>query len=210
MKRIAYWCLAATTILLIGVQGSWAQDQGDDLAQYARQQKKQKETATAPAKVYDNDNMPKTENISVVGNESPASSAASPTDAKSPESQSSSDKESSVASDDKPPALEPGQSPEDRQQALNEWQGRIKQQKETLELAQRELDVRKREYALRAATVATDVGYRLRNSAEWDKEDKQYKEQIAAKQKEVDAAKQKLDELQSDARKAGVPTKLRE
>jgi Skp family chaperone for outer membrane proteins len=70
--------------------------------------------------------------------------------------------------------------------------------------------VRKREYALRAATVATDVGYRLRNSAQWDKEDKQYKEQIAAKQKEVDAAKQKLDELQSDARKAGVPTKLRE
>jgi hypothetical protein len=55
-----------------------------------------------------------------------------------------------------------------------------------------------------------DVGSRLRNSAEWDKQDAQYKQQIADKQKALDEAKQKLEDLQEQARKAGAPSSVRE
>ena len=72
----------------------------------------------------------------------------------------------------------------------------------------RELDVLQREYQIRAAAMYADAGNRMRNSADWDKQDAQYKQQIADKQKSVDEAKQKLDDLQEDARKAGVPASV--
>jgi len=50
----------------------------------------------------------------------------------------------------------------------------------------------------------------LRNSSEWDKQDQQYKQQIADKQKALDDAKQKLEEMQEQARRAGVPSSMRE
>jgi hypothetical protein len=56
----------------------------------------------------------------------------------------------------------------------------------------------------------SDAGNRMRNSAQWDKEDRDYKQQIEDKQKAVDAAKQGLDDLMEQARKAGVPSKMRE
>ena len=55
-----------------------------------------------------------------------------------------------------------------------------------------------------------DAGNRMRNSGDWDKQDAQYKQQIADKQKSLDEAKQKLDDLQESARKAGVPASVSE
>lgn len=208
MKRNAYWCVIASLFALLAPI-AFAQDKSDDLAAYARQQKKDKQAAPAPAKVYDDDNLPKTEHISVVGSESPADgSSASTTQDANPQPNSV---DASTKSDDNKPAQpEAGQSQEDRQQANTDWENKIKEQKKAVDLAQRELDVVQREYRLKQAVVASDVGYRLRNAAQWDKEDKQYKEQIAAKQKSFDDAKQKLTTLQEDARKSGVPTKMRE
>ena len=74
----------------------------------------------------------------------------------------------------------------------------------------RELDIVQREYQIRAAAMYADVGNRLRNSADWDKQDAQYKQQIADKQKALEDAKQKLDDMQEEARKAGVPSSVRE
>jgi hypothetical protein len=67
-----------------------------------------------------------------------------------------------------------------------------------------------REYRLRAAAMYADVGNRLRNQTQWDKDDATYKTQVEQKKKEVDAAKQALTDLQEQARKAGVPARLRE
>jgi Spy/CpxP family protein refolding chaperone len=53
-----------------------------------------------------------------------------------------------------------------------------------------------------------DVGNRLRNSGDWDKQDAQYKQQIADKQKALEEAKQKLEDIDEDARKAGVPASV--
>ncbi len=50
----------------------------------------------------------------------------------------------------------------------------------------------------------SDAGNRLRNSANWDKEDADFKKQLDEKQKAVDAAKQDLENLTEQARKAGV------
>ena len=55
-----------------------------------------------------------------------------------------------------------------------------------------------------------DAGNRMRNSADWDKQEAEYKQKIADKQKAVEDAKQKLDDMQEDARKAGVPASMRE
>jgi hypothetical protein len=63
---------------------------------------------------------------------------------------------------------------------------------------------------LRAAAVYADAGNRLRNAATWDKQDAQYQQEIADKQKAVEAAKQQLDAVQEEARKAGVKEKDQE
>jgi hypothetical protein len=211
MKRNAYWCVIASVFVLV-VPIAFAQNKGDDLAAYARQHKKEKQAAPAPAKVYDDDNLPKTEHISVVGSESPATPAdASSASTKQDASGQPASGDSSTKSGDKKPSQpEAGQSQQDRQQPGADWEAKIKEQKQAVDLAQRELDVVQREYRLKQAVVSSDVGYRLRNAAQWDKEDKQYKEQIAAKQKSFDDAKQKLSTLQEDVRKAGAPSKIRE
>jgi hypothetical protein len=55
-----------------------------------------------------------------------------------------------------------------------------------------------------------DAGNRLRNSAAWDKEDAEYKQKIEEKKKAVDDAKKEMEDMQEDARKAGVPSSVRE
>jgi uncharacterized coiled-coil protein SlyX len=97
-----------------------------------------------------------------------------------------------------------------KEAAWKQWGDRIAQQQQTIDLLTRELDVVQREYQIRAAAMYGDVGNRLRNSADWDKQDAQYKQQIADKQKALDDAKQKLDDLREEARKAGVPSSVRE
>jgi LAS superfamily LD-carboxypeptidase LdcB len=53
-----------------------------------------------------------------------------------------------------------------------------------------------------------DVGNRMRNATQWDKEEADYKQKIADKQKALDDAKQKLEDMKEDARKAGVPSAM--
>ena len=99
---------------------------------------------------------------------------------------------------------------EERQKMLDEWKKRLDDQKTQIASAEKELDLLNREYRLRAAAMYADVGNRLRNSVSWDKEDREYKQQIAEKEKAVADAKQKLDDMQESARKAGVPSSVRE
>src|SRR5260370_1444334 len=55
-----------------------------------------------------------------------------------------------------------------------------------------------------------DIGTRLGNNAKYAEQERQYQEQIAAKQKALDDAKQKLADMQEEARKSGVPVSARE
>jgi hypothetical protein len=177
----------------------------------ARQVRKQKPAPTA--KTFDNDNLPKDDKVSVVGQAPEQSSDGNATDANNAAAQAA---EPAAQSGDaaNAPSGETKSSADEEQakkQAMwKEWQGKIKQQRDTIDLANRELDVANREYRLRAAAFYADAGNRLRNSTSWDKEDGQYKDQIAAKQKTLDDAKKTLEDMQEEARKAGVPSSMRD
>jgi hypothetical protein len=113
---------------------------------------------------------------------------------------------------DKDAAAKPA-APVDDEQAKKKalakgWQDKLTSQKDAIDLASRELDVTQREYQLRAAAMYADVGNRMRNATQWDKEEADYKQKIADKQKALDDAKQKLEDMKEDARKAGVPSAM--
>jgi hypothetical protein len=187
---------------------------GSSLGDYARQIRKN--PAEAKPKVFDNDNLPRQDKLSVVGNATEPSAAA---EAK-PEEQAASapaagetkaQTEATATGTSTANPTKTGEGDEAAKQAAwKQWGEKIAAQKDQIDLLSRELDVLQREYKLRAAAMYADVGNRLRNETDWDKQDAQYKQQIADKQKAVDDAKQKLDDMQEDARKAGVPASIRE
>jgi hypothetical protein len=217
MKRIACIWLSGAILAGLMVTLAAAQSSDDNLAEYARQLRKQKQSDPATKKVYDEGNLPREEHISVVGTPTAqsATAAAQPGEAGSqgtPDGEQVNTAGQANANDQAaaPTAITPGESPEERQQVYDGWKKKIAEQKQKIDLLARELDVVQREYRLRAAAEYADAGNRLRNAAAWDKEDAQYKQQIEAKQKALDAAKQQLSDLQEQARKAGVPAKVRE
>jgi len=219
MKHIAYvgfgFALFAASVVPASAQQSQAsstqsQNQAQpSLADYARQIKKDSPQPKSKPKVFDNDNLPKDDKLSVVGEQPPLvadkSNEAKPADSTG-NVPAATDKKS--APETKAAAAEDDQAK--RQAALKEWQQKLTAQKNQIDLVDRELDVLKREYQVRAAVFYADAGDRLRNSAAWDKQDAQYKQQIADKQKALDDAKQKLEAMQEDARKAGIPAAMRE
>jgi hypothetical protein len=164
------------------------QDQAP-LGDYAK--KVRKDQPKAKPKVFDNDNIPTDDKLSVIG-EQPATTAANTTPA-----------------DDKDTASKnPDDENSKKQAQWKAWHDKLAAQKDSIDLLGRELDVLQREYQLRAAAMYADAGNRLRNQAQWDKEDADYKQKIADKQKALDDGKQKLTDMQEEARKAGVPSSM--
>jgi hypothetical protein len=226
MKHTA--CTGIGLVLILGLAGlpAVAQNQapstsqnsspGTSLGDYARQVRKDPGTPSKP-KVYDNDNLPREDKLSVVGK------AREATDNSVVETKSASDVAATAepkAATDKAGAeatqassVSPAPASEDeasRQAAAKQWGEKLASQQDQINLLTRELDVVQREYQIRAAAMYADAGNRMRNSADWDKQDAQYKQQIADKQKALDDAKQKLEDAQEEARKAGVPDSVRE
>jgi len=226
MKHTA--CTGIGLVLILGLAGlpALAQNQapstsqnsspGTSLGDYARQVRKDPGTPSKP-KVYDNDNLPREDKLSVVGKAREATDNSvvetkAPSDvAATAEPKAATDKagtEAAQASSASPaPASEDEAS---RQAAAKQWGEKLASQQDQINLLTRELDVVQREYQIRAAAMYADAGNRMRNSADWDKQDAQYKQQIADKQKALDEAKQKLEDAQEEARKAGVPDSVRE
>ena len=231
MKNTACCGIGLVLLLSLAALPASAQDQapstpqGSSLGDYARQVRKDPGTASKP-KVFDNDNLPREDKLSVVG-QTVATASDNSADAKASQSegagvvapvkapgQNQSAAEGSSATQVKPPSSEGGAPAQDdeatKQAAAKQWGDKLAAQKDQIDLLGRELDVLQREYQIRAAAMYADAGNRIRNSADWDKQDAQYKQQIADKQKALDDAKQKLDDMQEDARKAGVPASVRE
>jgi hypothetical protein len=215
MKRNAFLGIA---ILLPGLlalpkaaQGQASSSpSGSSLGDYARSVRTDGGAqAKAKPKVFDNDNLPKTDKLSVIGDASrpeqgaqvaPAQNQPAKDKAAEANGSEAAKTNSSEAAKASPVTSAANKKADD----AKEWADKIAAQKDQVDLLSRELDVTQREYQLRAAAMYADVGNRLRNSAAWDKEDTQYKQQIADKQKAIEDAKQKLDELQESARKAGA------
>jgi len=214
MKRIALLSMMVAFLGSLAVTLAGAQDSG--LGDYARQVRKQKGRQAPAAKKFDNDNLPATDRLSVVGQEPAAdpnaaagvnnndatasSNAGATTATTTPADQTTATQEKTAANDEAAR----------KKQLYEDWKKKIQSQQGQSDLLARELDLLNREYRLRAATFYADAGNRLRNSGSWDKQDTEFKDQIAAKQKQFDDAKKQLDDLQEQARKAGVPASMRE
>jgi len=227
MKRIAAIGIGLWLTVSFLVLGACAQNQatapasqaGDSLADYARSIRK--DGAKTKPRVFDNDNLPVNDKLSIVG---PAEATAENSAAAKPEESQTNltETKSAAGSADAKTETKPaedktsapaGSKPEEgaaKQAASKQWEEKLGSQKEKIDLLERELNVLQREYQIRAAAMYGDAGSRLRNSGDWDKQDSQYKQQIADKQKSLDDAKQQLDDMQEDARKDGVPTSVRE
>jgi hypothetical protein len=221
MKRIQQICLAVvltgTLIALASAQNSATQTSSPQstttaqtsitpepsLGNLARAVRKEKKPESA--KCYDNDNLPRQDRLNIVG---PGSDAADSSQADASDQASGAD--ASKAGKASMPAVTPGETPEQRQQVYDQWKEKLSTQQSQIDLLSRELDVQQREYKLRAAEFYSDAGERLRNSAAWDKQDADYKQKLVQQQKALDDAKQKLNDMQEDARKSGVPSSVTE
>jgi hypothetical protein len=191
MKRMV--CMAMGVLLLVAVSMASAQSLGE-VARSARKGKTQQSPAN---RHFDNDNLPKGDHLSVVG---PA-----PTANANGENQAGGANGQQMA-----PNADPKAAAEERQKAADDWKKRIDEQKKKVESLSHELELTQREYRLRAVAMYSDAGSRLRNAAMWDKEDADFKKQIDEQQKAVNAAKQELEDVQEEARKAGAPATARE
>jgi len=215
MKRIAgVWItgitLAAVMASLANAQTATTQQQS--LGDYARAVRKDKKPATA--KQFDNDNLPTSDTLSVVGGAGAsgqdqggaAAGEQSQTAANGGQDASQSDKKA----DDKPAGIKPGESPADRQKTYDAWKEKIAAQRAKIETLSNEVEKEQREYQLRQSAAYADIGNRLRASGGFEKDDADFKKMIDDKKKAAEAAKQELEDMQEDARKAGVPSSVRE
>ena len=206
MKRniwIAGMILAGMMASFANAQDSTTQQQ--PLGDYARAVRKDKKPATT--KQFDNDNLPADDRLNIVGKAETSGDAKTDDKMQSaPDGGADADKKA----ESKPPSIQPGESAEERQKTYDSWKDRLTDQKAKVDLLNREFDVEQREYQLRAAAMYADAGNRLRNSGSWDKEDADYKQKIEQKKKALDDAKKDLDDMQENARKAGVPSSVRE
>ncbi|PYV81053.1 MAG: hypothetical protein DMG93_16775 [Acidobacteria bacterium] len=202
---------------LVGSSG--AQSQNQSLGEYARAIKKTKPAQPSPAKpkVYDNENMPTSGTLSVVGNASPDSTSPDTKDetktdanAKSADPSKAEPKTNGADEKKQEAQIKPGQSMEDRKQALDAWQKKLDGQKDKVSLASRELDVLQREYQLKVSEFYSDATHRVQNPNALFDDDSKYKQQIADKQKTLDDAKSQLSDMQDEARRAGAPSSVTE
>jgi len=209
MKRIINTWLAASVLAGILVSFSNAQDasnstsnpQEPSLGTYAREARKDKKQEAA--KRWDNDNLPVQDKLSVVGNASAAEDApANPADATQPQAAAGAAQET--------PKMTPGQSPEERQKVIDQWQQKLSVQHSQIDELTRAMDLSQREYRVHAAEYYNDPSQRMTDQTQWGKDDADYKQKLADQQKAIDDAKQKFNDLEEEARHSGVPNSARE
>jgi hypothetical protein len=180
MKRVAI-----ATLLLLGVSGAAAQSLGD----YARAARKHKPEPSSTSRHFDNDNLPTDGNLSVVG-PPPAADAGNAHSA-----------QAATAA-----AVDPAAAAAERQKTADEWKKKLDQQKQKVDSLNHELNLDQRELRLRTAAAYTDPTVSARD-VQWNKDDARYRSDIEEKQKALDAARQEFDEMQEQARKAGIVEK---
>jgi hypothetical protein len=200
MKRILFLTLVGIAIATVSAAAAQTQTQSQTLGDYARAVKKTKPASVKSSKTYDNDNLPNSGKLSVVGAAQPE--AAAENDNKDPGKD--------VDAKANPADVKVGQSSEDREKAIADWRQKIDDQNGKVDLASRELDVLKRELEVKRADFYSSTARAVQNPRGFDEEEAKYKQQLADKQKVLDDAKAKLNDLQEQARKSGVPNSAAE
>jgi hypothetical protein len=197
--------MAVVTLLTLAAGVASAQSSSaPSLGDAARAARKNKADASPATRHYDNDNLPVNDTLSVVGPE-PVPVAATSAQSKDAASVKDKDNDKDKNKDKKP--ADPTVAAAERQKSADEMKKKLAEQQQKIDALNHEISLDQREDRLRAAAFYSDAGTQLRNSAEWQKEQTQSKNDADAKQKALDAARQQYDEMQEQARKAGIKQK---
>ncbi|HXN72744.1 MAG TPA: hypothetical protein VN861_09360 [Candidatus Acidoferrales bacterium] len=198
--KIAYWGLGILLVMPLGVvagqQQSTQQAQADPVAEAARRAREQKKDAAKPAHVWNNDDIPKTNGVSVVGE-----TAAAGADASAGDAGNSGNSTAGTANGTAPAVAANGQAPAgaaDKGPAP-EKTGAIAAElaaaKEHLQSLQTDLDIAQRKYALDQQTYLSNPQHE--NDAAGGAALKDEEDQIAVKQQEIADAGKKIEEIQA-------------
>ena len=211
MKRVLSYWLSLMVVMIGGCLLADAQSQTTSLGDYARAVKKTApQSKKAKPKIYDNDNLPTDEGLSVVGAATPTLEAGEAKEGTTADEktanpkggtkadrktgdQNGGDQKAGDQADKKKPTgeIKPEQSSAEREQAFDVWKQKIDEQKRNVDQLNRDLAAIQHDYEMRPVKL-------------WE-DDAKYKQDVAQKQKAIDEAKSKLDDLQDQAHKSGVP-----
>jgi hypothetical protein len=191
MKRLLACFVFVALVAASGAASASAQSLGE----VAREHRAKKPAPSPGSKVYTND---------TVSSDTPAVASAEPQPA---ETSSDSDSASSEASTSKGGS---GSSAEERAKAETEWKAKFAEQKKVISGLEKEIDILKRENKLRAATYYSDAGNRLRDEKKYAEDDRKYQADIATKEQELATARQRFEDMQEEARKAGMSSRVSE
>ena len=159
---------------------------GQSLGDYARQQRAKKGPAAEGVKEYTNDNLPTSGALSEVGQPAPP-----PPAPLSPKAAAAAEKAEKASA-------------EERKKLEAEWRAKFAEQKKNIAQMERELEVLIRENKLRQAAYSVSPD-RLQGSTRFAQDDQKYQSEIDAKRQGLEEAKQKLEDMKEDLRKAGLP-----
>lgn len=208
MKRLLFVMAVAT----LGTGLAAAQDAGVSLGDAARMQRQKKSQPSPNAKVYDNENLPKSGAISTTTGDYGGVAAAPSRSSSSSASASAGAASGTTAAAGKDAKTADKTAEEASKEQEAEFRTKVAEAKKNIDQLSRELDVMQREQRLRAAAFYGDAGVRARpeNQAKFLGDEKQYQDTLKSKQSELDTAKQGLDQLRDNIRKAGLPSTIGE
>jgi multidrug resistance efflux pump len=118
-----------------------------------------------------------------------------------------------VSADGSTPAKDgakPADDTKSRQKTWEDWREKIEKQKAAVEQMQKENDDIDRQFKLTTGNYYSSAQQRLFDGAAMAKEDAAYKQQMEQKKKSIEDARQKIEDLQEQARRAGVPSGYRD
>jgi len=197
MKRL---CLILL-VIIFGALGLSAQTLAD-AAKQAQTDKK----STAPTHVYTNDDIaPPTEPAPAPEKPSATSDATATTgDDTAKAGTDAAAGASDKAAGDKP--ADKKDSKETTAAKSDALKDKIAALKKSIADQQHDVDIMEREHQIKVAEYYADAGTQLRTSGKWFDDEKQYQADLDAKKKAISDSKTQLDDLNEQARKAGVPT----
>ena len=202
MKRLSH---IARLLILAGLFTGVAVAQ-DSLAEAARQQKKQKEAQpSAKREVFTNDNLPREGTVSTVG--APASG---PDAAAANAADAAPSGDPAASQDGKAAGAKPLDEAKQREKGWEEWRDKIGKQKTAIEQLVKENEQMETDFRVRSNAFYSSAQNRIYDGAAEARAETEAKDKMAQKKKSLDDAKQKLEDMQEEARRAGVPSGYRD
>lgn len=191
MKQLQLSGLVMVITLLAGA--CWAQS----LPEAARASRQGKKAAT---KVYTNDDIPESRQLE------DADSASGTDSAQNSQDEQSGDQETDAADKQsaKKQSATKGKASADQAERLKQFKRDADEQHKKIADLEREINLMEREHKLRVAAYYADAGTQLRDSKKWFEEERTYQSDLEAKKKDLADAKQKLEDIREQSRKAGV------